>query len=190
MKNVLKHSICYLIGPIDNAKDQGKEWRKDVKENLKDLGIIFLDPTNKLQGLAKEVDNEQNKIKTYKKYKKWNILSKMMKKVVRGDLRSIDYADFVIMYVNTDIHMCGSYHEMTVAINQKKPVLLVIKGGKKMASSWLFGVCDHKYMYDNFDELFLYLKKINNGKEKLNDRWVLIRKQIQEKTEDLKSGRF
>jgi nucleoside 2-deoxyribosyltransferase len=180
-KNVLKHSICYLIGPIDNASDQGKGWRQMIKKRCAHMNIKFLDPTNKLRGLVKEVDNEQKKIKEYKEVGNWKELSLMMKQVVRSDLRSIDYADFVIVYVDTDIHMCGSYHEMTVAINQKKPVLIVVEGGKKYASSWLFGVCDYNFMFDNFEDLLKYLRNVNKGKEKLNDRWVLIRKQLQSK---------
>lgn len=181
MTNILENSICYLAGPIDYAKDQGKGWRKEVKKKLKSYKIHFLDPTNKLKGLTKEVDSEQEKIKTLKVQKKWEELSKMMKNVVRSDLRCIDVSDYIIAYVDPKVQVCGTYHEMINAINQKKPVLIVVNGGKEKASSWLFGICDYKNMFDSFDELFAYLEKIHKGKIKLNNRWVLIRKQLQDK---------
>ena len=181
MKNILKNSLCYLCGPIDNAADQGKTWRTETIKRYKKMNIKFLDPTNKLRGLVKEVDDEQEKIRKYKREGRWEELSKMMKGVVHQDLRVCDYVDFMIAYVDTSIHMCGSYHEIITATIQKKPVFIVVEGGKKNASSWLFGICDHNYMFDNFDELYKYLDGINSGKIKLSDRWVLIRNQLQTK---------
>lgn len=180
-KGILEHSLCYLIGPIDRVADQGKGWRKNIKKRLQNMKIKFLDPTNKLKGLTKEVGTEQQKIKEYKEKNEWEKLSLMMKNVVRSDLRCVDYADYVIMFIDPDVHMFGSIHEMTVAVNQKKPVLIVVNGGKKKASSWVFGVCDHNLIFDNWDDLCVYLKNVNNGKIKLSDKWMLIRKQLQTK---------
>ena len=177
----LDGAIGYLIGPIDRVKDLGKKWRQDLIKKLSYTKIKFLDPTNKLRGLTKEVDGEQVRIKALKKNEQWEELSLLMKQVVRSDLRCIDYADFVIMYVDPGVHMFGSIHELTVAVNQKKPILVVIKGGKTKASSWLYGIVDYNFIFDSFEELYIYISKIDSGEVELNNRWVLIRKQLQNK---------
>jgi len=181
MKAKLEGSICYLAGPIDYAPDQGRAWRKETEERLKHLKINFLDPNSKVKGLSKEVNNDQDKVKRCKKDYKWKELSKIMKKIVREDLRCIDYSDFIIAYVNSSIHMCGTYHEIIIALNQKKPVFIVVEGGKKKSPSWLFGICDYKYMFDNFEDLFKFVINLDNGDIKMDNKWVLIRKQLAQK---------
>lgn len=175
MNNQLKGSMCYLVGPIDFSDDKGVGYRQKIQKELKDLGIIFLDPTSKMDGLTPDVGIEQEKIAQMKKEERWDELRVFMKKIVRSDLRCVDYCDFVIAYVDPDVHMCGSYHEIVCAVNQKKPVLAVVNGGKKRASSWLFGILRTDAMFDNVEELVEYFK---NPEFKLDERWVLFRDQV------------
>ena len=181
-KGVLDKSIAYLIGPIDEAKDQGIGYRRKVIKLSKKYGlkIKFLDPTNKLKGLQQEVGTEQEKIVRYKARGRWKDLSNFMKIIVRVDLRQVDFSDFVIAKVDKSIHMCGSYHEIFVADIEKKPILAIIEGGKKNAPAWLFGILDHNLMFDDEEECVKYLSKINDGDIELDDRWVLLRKQLDE----------
>jgi|2_EtaG_2_1085320.scaffolds.fasta_scaffold00338_2 hypothetical protein len=181
-KRVLDKSLAYLIGPIDEAKDQGIGWRRELirlSEEYK-LKIKFLDPTNKLKGLQQEVGTEQDRIARYRTRGRWKDLSDFMKVIVRVDLRQVDFSDFVIAKVDKSIHMCGSYHEIFVADIEKKPILAIIKGGKKNAPAWLFGILDHNLMFDDEEECVKYLVKINDGDVELDDRWVLLRKQLDE----------
>jgi len=39
---------------------------------------------------------------------------------------------------------------------------------------------DHNLMFDDAEECMKYLAKVNNGDVKLDDRWVLLRKQLDE----------
>ena len=182
MCDQLKGSMCYLVGPIDFDKEKGVGYRQEIMKGLKDFGIIFLDPTEKLDGLTPDVGVEQEKIAKLKEEGEWDELRTFMKKIVRSDLRCVDYSDFVIMYIDPDVHMCGSYHEMVCAVNQKKPVLAVVKGGRKRASSWLFGILRSDAIFDSIEELVDYFK---HPDFELDERWVLFRDQVFRKQMDV-----
>ena len=182
MSDELKGSICYLIGPIDFSEDKGVGFRQKIIDELSGLGIVFLDPTSKMGDLAPDVGDEQETIRKLKEEEKWDELRQFMKRIVRSDLRCVDYSDFVIVYVDTDLHMCGSYHEVVCAVNQKKPVLTVIKGGRKKAPSWLFGILRTDAMFDDVESLAEYFK---HPEFKLDERWVLFRDQIFQKQSEI-----
>lgn len=179
-EKILDKAICYLAGPIDFHKDLGVDYRRNIKTQaeINGLNLIFLDPTSKITGLANDVNIEQENILKYKKTKKWDKLTKLMKKIVRSDLRQVDLSDFIIVLVDTSIHMCGTYHELIQSDIQKKPVLTIVKGGKEKAPSWLFGIIDHNLMFDSIDDCIKFLCKVNKGQIPLDDRWVLFRKEL------------
>lgn len=179
-QNILNDSLVYLIGPIDDVADQGKVWRRDIINKCKDMNIKFLNPTNKIAGLKKEVDEEQIKIKQLKECGEWDVLSKFIKGIVRSDHRSLDLSDCVICYINPRCHMCGSYFELQSALTQKKPYFIIVEGGKKNTPSWLFGILEHKRIYGSVDEVVHVLRDLDSGRTPLDDKWVLIRKEIAE----------
>ena len=179
--HVLEDAICYLIGPIDRVSDQGKGWRQYFTSQCKknDIRLKVLDPTNKISKLTKEVDEEQKAINRMKSENNWEELSKFMYKVVRSDHRSIDIGDFVVCYIDMSCHMCGSYFELESALSQKKPYFIIVNEGKEKAPAWLFGILDHNKIFNSVDEVIEELKDLNEGKKELDDRWVLIRKEIE-----------
>jgi nucleoside 2-deoxyribosyltransferase len=180
MSNILEDSITYLAGPIDCAKDQGTGYRNEIKNKLKKLRIRCLDPCKKMAGLQEEVGEEQNKIIKYKKAKEFISLQRMMKQIVREDLRMIDYSDFIIAYVDPQVLMCGTVHEIVLSLSQKKPTLVIVKGGLKNAPSWLFGICNLDHMFNDIDGMVKYLDAINDGDKEPESEWVLIRKQLKQ----------
>lgn len=178
--NVLDDTLCYLIGAIDFAKDQGTSWRCELIQSCKDHGLTikFLDPTHKIVGLKEEVGEERNKIIRCKTTGQWDELTSIMRVIVRQDHRCVDLSDFVIFYLDTSVHTCGSYFEFQSALTQKKPFFLIIEGGKSLTPAWLFGICDHRCVYGSVKEVVDELIKINTGEVPLTDRWVLFRQQI------------
>lgn len=180
MSEILTNSVCYLAGPIDFDKDLGVSYRQYIKEECKRRGlkIKFLDPTRKITGLSKDVGEEQEQIRKMKASKDWHGLRRMMKRIVKEDLRQVDLSDFIILLVDVKTHMCGSYHEMLTAEWERKPVLTIVKGGKDTAPSWLYGILNHRYMYNSADECIDFLVRINEGKAHLNNKWVLFRQEL------------
>ena len=61
--------------------------------------------------------------------------------------------------------MCGSYHEMFVAVGQKKPVLIRCEGGKERLPNWMFGVTPHQMVFSTWDELMGYLNHVDSDEQ-------------------------
>lgn len=170
--NRLKGTLCYLCGPMDRVADGGVGWRKAMTPVLKDIGIGVLDPSDKPTTFAQEDSNFRDKINLFKIENKFDKVKKSMRDIAAVDLRMVDIAHFVIMYMDMDVHMCGSYHEAFVAIQQKKPLLIVCKQGKAYMPNWMFGVMPHEHMFDTWDQLITYIHDVDCGYE-TNDynRW-------------------
>ena len=176
----LDGALCYLIGAIDEAPDDGLTYRQYIRAECKNrnVKIKFLDPTHKPNGFQSEIAEEKKKHKSLRENKKWDELSKFMKDIVHLDLRSIDLADFVIAKISKNVPMFGSIHEIVQADIQKKPVILIVEGGKQNTPAWCFGILDHNLFFDSEDQCIEYLEKVNSGSIRLSDKWILIRKFI------------
>lgn len=173
MKNRLFGATAYLAGPIDFASDDGVSFRQAIRANLDTLGIRFLDPTCKPIKDYGEVGQEKRHHQELRLAEKYEELTTFAKRIRRVDLRLIDKCDFVIAYVDTDIHMCGTYDEIFTAEDQQKPVLLLFKNGKRSAPLWLFGAFNYKTeMFDHLDDLVKHLQTIAYGSEPLGSKWV------------------
>ena len=170
--NRLKGTICYLCGPMDRVPDGGVGWRKNITPILKDMGIGVLDPSDKPTSFAQEDNDFRTAINIKKLEKKFDNVKKSMRDIAAVDLRMVDIAHFVIMYMDIDVHLCGSYHEAFVAIQQKKPLLIVCKQGKSFMPNWMFGVIPHEHMFDDWNDMLNYISAVNLGyaKEHYN-RW-------------------
>jgi hypothetical protein len=179
---ILDLTLSYLGGAIDNAPDDGVNWRQDFISRAidKNLKIIFLDPTDKskLGGFTGEIKNEKELHQKLRAEGRWEELRNFMKPIVRADLRQTDLCDYLIAKITPKIFMCGTFDEISNVDKQKKPVLLIIEGGKKCCPSWLFGTIHYKYMFDNEEECIDYLCGIDRGDIPLDDRWVLMRQGI------------
>lgn len=178
--HVLDESLCYLAGAIDSASDCGAGWRRQFIQKCRDknIKIKFLDPTNKVTGLNTESHEEKQLIHRLKYENKWDDLRIFMRQIVREDHRSIDLSDFIVLYIDPEVHTCGSYFELQSALTEKKPYFIITKGGKEKTPAWLFGICDHNYFYNTIDEVIEELCSLNSGEKPLSERWVLFRQQL------------
>lgn len=163
--NRLNGLRCYLAGPIDHAEDDGVGWRMEVSAWLKDMGVLIFDPCNKplVYAKYKEIEDEKQKMMELKTTGRFYELTERMKEIVHVDLRMTDVSDFLIVYIDPNITMFGTIHELLNSLNQRKPTLVVIEGGRQNASNWLFGIMDYNFMFDGFDDLRTFLHQIDNG---------------------------
>ena len=161
--NKLQGMRVYLAGPIDDASDDGVGWRLDLKPWLEKRGIFVLDPCDKpiAYSAYKEIEGEKQKMMELKRSGRFYELAQQMRDIVHVDLRMVDVSDVVVVYLNPQISMCGTYHELINALQQRKPTLVVIEGGKKEAPNWLFGIMNFNFMFDDFDALKLFLQQID-----------------------------
>jgi hypothetical protein len=170
--NRLKNSLCYLCGAMDRVKDGGTGWREYISDRLKEISVGVLNPCDKPTPYAQEDDNFRDRLESLKQSNKFDLVAKEMKPIAAVDLRMVDICHFVVMSVDLDVHMCGSYHESFVAANQKKPVLVMCNQGKENAPNWLFGVLPHSHIFSSWNELLEYVNHINKDEivDHLN-RW-------------------
>ncbi len=96
----------------------------------------------------------------------------------RSDLRYVDYSDCLLIYIDTDIHMCGTYHELFFGELQHKPRFVVIKGGWRKLPTWCIPIFKRHEIFEDFDSCIEHIKRLDDGTITLDDRWVLIRKAL------------
>ena len=162
----LKGQLCYLSGPMDRTDwKSATEWRDNLKPVLLDLQVGILDPCDKDCAFGAENEGTKENIDLLKSEGRYNQVRELMKPICAIDLRMVDIAHFLILYVDLDIHMTGSYNEAFLAVNQKKPVLTMCKQGKENLPNWLFGVMPHEMMFSNWEDLQNYLYFINNSEQ-------------------------
>ena len=179
VKGRLNNHRVYLAGPIDNADDDGTIWRRKITPYLKKMGLTILDPTNKPTSQCKwnEVGEEKEHIQKLVDLERWDELRNLAKEIVLVDLRMVEVSDFMICYLDRDIHQCGTYDELFEALRRRKPTLIVHKGGKKEMSMWLRGKVNHNFVFESFDELYSYLEALHDGVvEPDYTRWVFFDK--------------
>ena len=173
--NRLGNLRCYLAGPIDHADDDGVGWRKDMTVWLQERNVQVLDPCDKpIKDVRyKEIEGEKIQMFELKNTGRYFELTQRMKEIVHMDLRMVDVSDFVIVYLDMDARPFGTVHELINSLNQRKPTLVVIEGGRINASNWLFGIMDYNFMFDNFEDLQTFLDQIDSGNT-IGDlsRWV------------------
>lgn len=164
MRNLCSGIRLYLAGPMDRVADGGKTWRKEITPKLEELGIIVLDPTDKKIDIGFEDDNVREQINQLKRDGKLEDV-KAFKDIRSCDLRMTDLADIGIFFIDTEVHLCGTYEELSYMVRAKKPTLLYIKQGKCDTPNWLlFGVpiC---HIFDDFNDMLKYLRKLDIGEE-------------------------
>lgn len=173
--NKLNGLRCYLAGPIDHANDDGKGWRIKVQKWLEKKGVFVFNPCDKPISYQqyKEIDEEKTKMMALKESGRFFELTQRMKEIVHVDLRMVDVSDMVIVYIDPKTPMFGTIHELINSLQQRKPTLVVVEGGKTKAPNWLFGLMDFNFMFDSFDNLYQFLKHIDEDYIEADlSRWV------------------
>jgi hypothetical protein len=138
--NILDSATVYLSGPMDFVPDRAKEkrvgWRTRVSQFLQKRGTTVYDPWNKpeVSGLPNYGKEDEF---THQARDRWTYddsedgrktraeLCETFWPTLHIDLRMTDLADFVIAYCPTNIYSVGTAHEIAMARQQHKPVLLV-----------------------------------------------------------------
>lgn len=171
--NRLKGLRAYLAGPIDNCPELGVHWRKEMSRFLWNLGCGVLNPTDKptphgledkalhekINFLKILASNEKN-IEICNSY--YEEIEELMSPVISNDFAMVDRADFVIMFIDTSIHMCGTYSEETHAVQLKKPVIICCKQGKHSIPNFCFKRKGrHEMMFGDWQAVYKYLKTVD-----------------------------
>lgn len=170
--NRLNGTMVYCVGPIDDVKDRGIGWRQSITPFLHSLGVKVLDPCNKAIDKGIEVGDARNRREEIKKQLDqtndidtqlflMKEMQQIMKPIVSVDLRMVDLSDFVILYIDRDAHMCGSYWEAAHSAIQRKPVIVCCKQGLGMIPDWCYGILKYEMFFTTLKEVKDYLSHVN-----------------------------
>lgn len=188
--NRLKGQIFYLAGPMDRVEGRGVEWREDMQEFIWDEleGGVFNPCDKPIDWGLEDEDSRVWRAESLKKAasleakglhhdanKIYDAVHEQMRDIVASDLRGVDTSHAVILHVDLDVHMCGSYTEQTHGCLQRKPVVVHCKQGKSRVPQWLLGICQHEMFFSTWDEIknFLRIQAFADKVDHFN-RWRFI----------------
>lgn len=155
----------YLVGAMDRVKDGGIGWREYITPMLKEMNVDVINPCKKPIKNVSEDTLTRQQIEYYKQTGQFDKIRTNYSHIRNADLRCVDISDFIIAQIDIDVHMCGSYEEITTANRQKKPILVWCKQGKNNAPNWLFFMLPHQHIFGSSEELIMYLMKVNTTKD-------------------------
>ncbi len=170
--NFLKNSKCYLSGAIEHDNSD-LNWRTDPVKHLTELfGIDIFDPF---------ADPKQQWVPHLKKAREecnYEEMARIADSFVHKDLGTLDRSDFLIAYLPKNIPTVGTHHEIISANHLKRPTLLVCPEGKNHVPLWYYGFIPHEFMFGGWEELYDYLREVDDGKHKNNKRWRFVYKLV------------
>lgn len=159
---------------------EGKTWRDEITPDLQAMGVTVFDPYEKPFINAPEEDANIHKSLQRKMLDgQLDDVASHMKQIRRVDLSMVDRADFLIFYINPTVPTFGTIEELVTAVRAKKPIFMVVEGGKSRTPFWIMGMLPHKYIYDNMAEVISMLNKIHVGEIDIDsERWRLLRYEL------------
>ena len=143
--------IAYLSGPIENAENDGVDWRNMMTEWLSsNLNHRAFNPVKETKSIIDEISMEDFRLL---KTKYPDEYKKIFRKIIKIDLEAVvNEADYLIVKWDKSVFKGGGTHgEITMAYWLNKPVYLVNSLPINDLSSWVFSCSDE--VFDNFDSL-------------------------------------
>lgn len=142
---------AYLSGAMENAVNEGADWRRDISEWLNiNLGHDAINPVRETQKLVDKYRAQE--------YRNWKTdtpdkFRRFIRKLIINDLNLIkEKADYLICYWNSDVLKGGGTHgEVTMAFSQGVPVYLINDLAMDDLSGWIFA-CSSE-VYENMEQL-------------------------------------
>jgi hypothetical protein len=178
MSNLLYKTKTYLVGHMQYLS--GRDWRADITDHLKPLGITCFNPYEK--PFVKDVEEDEEtreQMETWMKTKQYDRVTDRMKTVRSYDLNLVDRSDFIVAHLVPNVASWGSAEEIVTAVRMKKPIFISMEGGKSKTPLWVLGMLPHKYIYNSVDEIIDMLYAIDSGEKEIDsDRWRLLQKRF------------
>jgi len=145
---------------MEFSKSIGQEWRIYLQKELKDLEIIFLDPTCKPTHVGIEDEQTQGIMKQLREKGDYRLLRDMISPIRAYDLRMVDISDFIIVHLDRNTPTTGTWEELYLANREKKPIILHYTQGKNNVPLWLFDVIPHQMMFGDWAEVCKFVRHI------------------------------
>ncbi|MBT5734575.1 hypothetical protein HOI27_07205 [bacterium] len=147
--------IAYLSGPIENAANDGADWRELITHWLKDeIEHDVFNPVLATRKIISDLTNSQfreMKETSPEKYKN------LIRQIIDIDIKAVvEESDYLIVNWNKSVFKGGGTHgEITLAYYLKKPIYLVNHVPLDDLSSWIFSCATE--VFDSFDDMKIHL---------------------------------
>ncbi len=174
-RNRLNRMRTYLVGAMEFAPDGGVQWRERITPWLNSRGVSVFNPCDKPCDVGSEKPEDRLLRQAMLARGQYDEFLDDAGPLRPYDLRMVDISDFLIVHIDTDLHACGTYEEITTANRQKKPIIIHCKQGKKGLPPWLFLMLgkSHVTVFDSWTEVENYLDHINSDDDIDHlKRWV------------------
>lgn len=173
--NRLKNTRCYLAGAIEKVMDQdgGVAWREKVKQDLYNLGIQWLDPTDKPVDVAKETPESHKELQRLRSIGDIRGVQKMMYPICRIDLRMVDVSDFLIVNIDPDVPTFGTHEEIGRAVLQNKPIIVHLDGDEAELPLWWYERIDPRLCFHTWGDTYTYIRSIDKTATSNHDLMLL-----------------
>lgn len=179
MGNNLKGSRFYLSGPMDYCSERGAVWRDWISPILKDqYHAKILNPLDKkIKGYSHLSEDKEfaEKRRRLIEEEKYDEVADIMKDVRHIDLRLVDRADALIVYLDYTKIMTGTLEEVFMANSQKKPLVIMCEQGKNKIPPWLLGTVPHSTIFSSWDSVLEYLNYVDGSEADIvcsDGRWL------------------
>lgn len=170
----LSKTTVYMSGAIDRCPNLGIDWRLRIAAFLREkYSCKVYNPMDKPIRIAGEHEKRDLR-KQWKAAGEYDKLADFVREIRHVDLRLCDLADWGIFYLDLEIYATGTFEELFLMNRQKKPLLVVCKQGKAHVPDWLFGVIDHRFFFDSFEDMLPYLDQIDAGWDDGSGRWLIM----------------
>ena len=178
-KHVLHRTKCYLAGNIENSNAPGS-WRDQVKNELRETGILFFDPLKKpFLDSVNEDKEHMVRLAKLREEGRFEDLSKIMRKIRVEDLSLVDRADFLIASISAKTASWGTAEEVFWANRMKKPIFLVVAEGQRACPFWIFGTLPSDQIYGKIEDVIAEIKEIDSGAANIDlTRWKIFREEF------------
>lgn len=170
----LSEKTVYLCGSMHAVADDGVKWREYITPILnKRFGILVSDPSKRISFFNRiETKDDKQYFKNLIKEKEFVKLKDEFYPIVRKDLKEVDRADFLIVHYDPGLHIFGTIHEMIIASNEKKPILVKYDEEKlDDINPWLFTLIKANWAFSRWEDMFLYLDEINRNNLDTSHWW-------------------
>jgi nucleoside 2-deoxyribosyltransferase len=174
--HVLHRTKCYLAGNIENSHAP-HSWRDQVKNELRETGILFFDPLKKpFLDSVNEDKEHMVRLAKLREEDRFDELAKVMRKIRVEDLSLVDRADFLIACISAKTASWGTAEEVFWANRMKKPIYLVVTEGRRACPFWIFGTLPSDQIYGKIEDVIGEIRQLDAGEKKLDlTRWKIFR---------------
>ena len=124
---------------MDRVMDGGVALAQDLKDSLKELKVLWLDPNANPSISAWKTWRTVARRVRRQRAGDFEFVRKQMKQIRPVDLRMGHASDFLVVNIDLDIHATGTYEELYWANRCKKPCIMRIAQGIEHTPDWLLG---------------------------------------------------